>query len=181
MKIQLNTSNNSANDASNNATNEDIPEETIKPSEENTIEKLNKEIKSLKDQVLRSLAEEENVRRIARRDVENARAYANTSFAKAMLEIADNLESALKVDVNNYPPEKSLQLVIEGISMTEKNLQKAFRKFGVVKYGSVGDVFDPSIHEVFFQIPDPSKPVGTVGQVMKTGYKLNDRVKEQLK
>ncbi len=61
------------------------------------IASLQKEIKDLKEQVLRSYAEEENVRRIARRDVENAKAYANTSFAKSMLEVADDLERALAI------------------------------------------------------------------------------------
>ena len=51
----------------------------------------------MKEQVLRSYAEEENVRRIARRDVENAKTYANTSFAKSMLEVADDLERALAI------------------------------------------------------------------------------------
>lgn len=80
----------------------EVPSETNEKSQENVvecvnthdelIEKLQAEIKDLKNQVLRSYAEEENVRRIAKRDVENAKAYANTSFAKSMLDVADNLE-----------------------------------------------------------------------------------------
>jgi molecular chaperone GrpE len=62
-----------------------------------TLANLQKEVKELKDQVLRSYAEEENVRRIARRDVDNAKSYANTSFAKAMLDVADDLERALAI------------------------------------------------------------------------------------
>lgn len=61
------------------------------------IASLQKEVKDLKEQVLRSYAEEENVRRIARRDVENAKTYANTNFAKSMLEVADDLERALSI------------------------------------------------------------------------------------
>ena len=65
-------------------------------SPEAQIEALNKEIKDLKNQVLLSLAEQDNVRRIARKDVENARAYGITSFAKALLDVSDNFERALE-------------------------------------------------------------------------------------
>lgn len=143
------------------------------------IEKLEKEVKDLKQQVLRCYAEEENVRRIAKRDVDNARSYANSSFAKSMLEVADNLERALQA----VPAEKKtstedavFKSLIEGIEMTEKNLVKTFSKFGVKKFGAVGDSFDPDLHEALFRIPDPTKEAGKIGQVLKTGYKLHDRV-----
>ena len=129
--------------------------------------------------VIRSYAEEENVRRIAKRDVENARLYANTSFAKAMLDVADNLERALAA----VPPEKKkgedpiLNSLVEGIEMTEKNLQKIFGQFGIVKYGADGDKFDPSLHDALFQQPAvDGKESGVVSTVLKTGYKLKDRV-----
>lgn len=65
-------------------------------SAESQIEALNKEIKDLKNQVLLSLAEQDNVRRIARKDVENARSYGVTKFAKALLDVSDNFERALE-------------------------------------------------------------------------------------
>lgn len=149
-------------------------------SDSEVIASLEKEIHELKEKVLRSLAEEENVRRIARKDVENARAYANSSFAKAMLEVADDLERAMAVVTpeqradGNIDP--TLKVLIEGIDMTDKNLHKIFHKFGVVQYGKVDEAFDPNIHDALFQIPDPSKPENTIGQVVKTGYMLKDRV-----
>lgn len=141
------------------------------------IASLKNEIKNMKDQVLRAYAEAENTRRIAHRDVENARAYANTSFAKAMLDIADDLERAMGV----VTPEKraaadaSLKSLIDGIEMTDKNLHKVFGKFGVSKYGTVGEKFDPNVHEALFRIPDAANP-DTVGQVVKLGYMIKDRV-----
>jgi molecular chaperone GrpE len=138
---------------------------------------LNAEIKDLKEKVLRSLAEEENVRRIAKRDVDNAHSYANTSFAKAMLEVADDLERAL----STVPAEKrtsadpTLSTLVQGIEMTDKNLLKIFAKFGVVKYGKVDEKFDPNLHDALYQIPDAEKP-NTIGMVVKSGYKLKDRV-----
>ena len=149
--------------------------------------KLQKEVKDLKDQLLRSYAEEENVRRIAKKDVDSARQYAITSFAKAMLEISDNLERALeaipkavKDDLRAgkgepLSPQLAKELVV-GIEMTEKGLQKSFASFGVVKYGAVGDTFDPALHDALFQGPSPNAPNNSISAVLKTGYKLKDRV-----
>lgn len=160
-----------ANDATNNASN-------VKSPEQELISKLQLEVKDLKDQVLRSYAEEENVRRIAKRDVANAKDYANTSFAKSIVDIADDLDRALALDINNtsIPPEKHLHTLLEGIKLTQKNLEGVFRKFHIQKYGIIGDEFDPKLHDALFQIPDTSKPANTIGQVLKSGYKLNDRV-----
>lgn len=140
-------------------------------------EALKAEIKDLKERVLRSLAEEENVRRIAKRDVDNAHAYANVSFAKAMLDVADDLERALRVvpAEQRKTGDKTLQTLVEGIEMTDKNLHKIFTKFGIVKFGKVDEAFDPHHHDALFQIPDATKP-DTIGQVVKPGYKLKDRV-----
>lgn len=146
------------------------------------IAKLQKEVKDLKDQVIRSYAEEENVRRIAKRDVENAKSYANEKMAKAMLDVADNLDRALAaIPIEERTAESSLEnstlsTFIEGITMTEKNLQKIFVQFNIIKYGQIGDTFNPSLHDALFQIPDASKEAGTIGQVLKSGYKLKDRV-----
>lgn len=99
-----------------------------------------------------------------------------------MLEIADSLDMALesskKADKDSGA-EASLRSLTEGISMTEKNIQKVFQKFGVKKYGAIGDPFDPSLHNALFQLPTEGageKDATSVGLVLKPGYKLNDRV-----
>ena len=143
-------------------------------------EELEKEVKDLKDQLLRSLAEQENTRTIAKRDVASAKNFAVTSFAKWLLDTSDNLSRAMesvpeeyRADTENHPV---LATLYEGIKMTDENLLKAFEKNGLVRYGAVGDKFDPSEHDALFEYPDPNLEVGTVGQVMKAGFKLNDRV-----
>jgi len=141
--------------------------------------KLTQENRELKEKVLRSLAEEENVRRIAKRDVDNARLYANTSFAKAMLEVADDLDRALSsipLNKRNDSHDPSLSSLIKGIEMTDRNLHKIFSKFGIVKFGTSEDAFDPNFHDALFEVPDTTKPAGTIAQVVKVGYKLQDRV-----
>lgn len=152
-------------------------QEPKKPTDAEIITNLQNEIKQLKDQVLRAYAESENTRRIASKDVENARLYANTGFAKSMIEIADDLERALAA----VPPEGKnnadpvLKTLIDGIEMTDKNLQKVFQKFGVTKFGAVDDKFDPNKYEALYRIPDSEKP-DTVGKVVKLGYMIKDRV-----
>ena len=143
-------------------------------------QELEKEVKDLKDQLLRSLAEQENTRTIAKRDVASAKSFAVSSFAKSLLDTSDNLSRAMesvpeeyRADTDNHPV---LATLYEGIQMTDENLLKAFQKNGLVRYGTAGDKFDPSEHDALFEYPDPNLEVGTVGQVMKAGFKLNDRV-----
>ena len=155
-------------------------------------EELTAQVKELKDALLRSLAEQENTRRIAARDVDQARQFAIKSFAKALLEVSDNLERAMaavpadKIKNNNSSSKKEeeehnnfavlLANLYEGIELTNVGLQKAFHSNGLEKFGAVGEVFDPNRHEALFEYPDVSQTPGTVGQIMKVGFLLNKRV-----
>lgn len=145
------------------------------PSKE---EQLEAQVKELKDSLLRSLAEQENTRRIAHRDVEQARQFAIKSFAKSLLEVSDNLERAMAFVASdiNKEEEPVLANLYEGIELTEREMIKAFASNGLVKFGKVGEIFDPNMHEALYEYSDPSKTSGTVGQVMKPGFMLNKRV-----
>eukprot|EP01082_Thalassiosira_pseudonana_P013009 g12077.t1 g12077 contig6:1169076-1169864(+) len=146
----------------------------------NKLADLEKQVKDLKDNLLRSLAEQENTRRIAKRDVDQARSFAISSFAKSLLDTSDNLSRALDAvpeelrhDHENHPV---LANLYEGISMTDEGLTKAFAKNGLKKFGVPGEKFDPNKHEALFEYPDPNGEAGNIGQVMKVGFMLNDRV-----
>lgn len=148
--------------------------------EDAKIAELEQQVKDLKDNLLRSLAEQENTRRIAKRDVEQARSFAISSFAKSLLDTSDNLARALDAvpedlrhDHDSHPV---LANLYEGITMTNEGLTKAFAKNGLVKFGAVGEKFDPNKHEALFEYPDPNGEAGSIGQVMKIGFMLNDRV-----
>jgi molecular chaperone GrpE len=145
------------------------------PSKE---EQLAAQVKELKDSLLRSLAEQENTRRIALRDVEQARQFAIKSFAKSLLEVSDNLERAMAAVPKDMNKEEHVVLtnLYEGIELTERGLIKAFESNGLFKFGKEGEVFDPNQHEALYEYPDTSKTPGTVGQVMKPGFMLNKRV-----
>ncbi|KAL3823768.1 hypothetical protein ACHAXA_004861 [Cyclostephanos tholiformis] len=150
--------------------------------EDDKIAQLESQIKDLKDSLLRSLAEQENTRRIAARDVANAKSFAITSFAKSLLDTSDNLSRALDA----VPPDMRYDRVdhpilanlYEGISMTDDGLNKAFEKNGLMKFGSRGEKFDPNLHDALFEYKDATSDVapGHIGQVMKVGFMLNNRV-----
>ena len=117
---------------------------------------------------------------LARRDVDSAKSFATTKMSKSLLDVSDNLERALEAvpsdlreDNVNHPVLASLY---EGISMTETLLIKSFSSNGLIKFGDVGDVFDPNLHDAMFEYEEEGKVGGTVGQVMKKGFKLNERV-----
>jgi len=154
------------------------PEKQGEVSEASPEEKLQAEVKALRDQLLRSLAEQENTRTIARKDVDSARNFAIKSFAKSLLEVSDNLQRALgSVDESELETNKALSNLHEGIKMTNDGLAKAFQSNGVTKYcEEPGDSFDPESMNALMEYPDPSKESGTVGQVIKAGFMLNQRV-----
>ncbi|KAJ0251347.1 GrpE protein 2 [Hirschfeldia incana] len=144
------------------------------------------EIKQMKDKVLRTYAEMENVMDRTRRDAENTKKYAIQNFAKSLLDVADNLgrassvvkESFSKLDTTEDSAGATplLKTLLEGVEMTEKQLAEVFKKFGMVKYDPINEPFDPNRHNAVFQVPDASKPEGTVAHVLKSGYTLFDRV-----
>ncbi|XP_048619859.1 grpE protein homolog 2, mitochondrial [Brassica napus] len=145
------------------------------------------EIKQMKDKVLRTYAEMENVMDRTRRDAENTKKYAIQNFAKSLLDVADNLgrassvvkESFSKLDDTSKASAGAaplLKTLLEGVEMTEKQLAEVFKKFGMEKYDPINEPFDPNRHNAVFQVPDASKPEGTVAHVLKSGYTLFDRV-----
>ena len=69
-----------------------------------------------------------------------------------------------------------LKNLLEGVDATNRGLLKAFAQFGIVKYGLVGEKFDPTLHDALFQVPDDSKEPGSIAQILQHGYKLKDRV-----
>jgi molecular chaperone GrpE len=96
---------------------------------------LKEEVKAMKDKLLRSYAEEENVRRIAHRDVAAAKEYANMKFAKSLLEVADNLERAIDAITHEQRAEADphFTTLLQGIEMTQKGLIKVFESHGIVR------------------------------------------------
>jgi molecular chaperone GrpE len=142
------------------------------------LENLRRENAELKDKVLRTLAEMENLRRRAEREIADAKAYGVTSFARDMLTFADNLRRA----ADSAPPGAreqegpALKTLIEGIELTERDFLSRLGKYGVKKLEPLGAKFDPNMHEALFEVPDETAPSGTVVQVVEDGFAIGDRV-----
>jgi molecular chaperone GrpE len=142
------------------------------------LENLQLENAALKDKVLRALAEMENQRRRAEREVADAKTYGVTSFALDMLTFADNLRRA----VESLAPDAreqagpALKALIEGVELTERDFLSRLGKYGVKKLEPLGTKFDPNLHEALFEVPDETAPNATVVQVIEDGYAIGDRV-----
>jgi molecular chaperone GrpE len=143
-----------------------------------TIEALNAENASLKDRLLRAMAEMENLRRRTEREVADAKTYGVTAFARDMLTVADNLARALdslsdEARANADGPLKSL---IEGVELTTRDFTAALARHGVKKLEPLGEKFDPNFHQAMFEAPNEELPAGTVAQVVQSGWRIGDRV-----
>jgi molecular chaperone GrpE len=142
------------------------------------IEALNAENAALKDRVLRTLAEMENLRRRTERETADSRTYAVTAFARDMLNVADNLARALSSvpESARSGGDEALKGLIDGVELTARDLTAALARHGVKKLEPQGEKFDPNFHQAMFEIPDESLPSGTVTQVVQSGWTIGDRV-----
>ena len=135
------------------------------------------QIADLKDQLVRALAETENLRNRARREKAEALKYAAAPLAKDLLSVADNLKRALAaVPADAVEENAALKTLLTGVEMTDKSLGDAFAKHGIVPIDPVGEKLDPHRHEAMIEIDDASKPAGTVAQVYELGWLLGERL-----
>ena len=133
------------------------------------------EVAELKDKVLRTVAEMENLRRRLERDREDAVKYAAGKFAKDILSVADNLGRALAA-VPKDDTDPGLRNLVDGIAATERELVNVFERHGIKRIQAEGARFDPNLHQAMFEMDDPARPAGTVVQVVLPGYMLADRL-----
>jgi len=151
--------------------------EAPEPAADPTAE-LARENAELKDKVLRTLAEMENLRRRTNREVADARNYGITRFGGDLLGVADNMRRALdtlSADLRDQA-DPVVKSHIEGVELTERELLKVMEKHGIRRFDPQGEKFDPNLHQAVMEIPDPGVPAGTVVQVMQPGYMIADRV-----
>ena len=136
-----------------------------------------KVIADLKDKLLRALADTENLRRRSQKEKEDALRYGTTSFARDMLTVADNLRRA----IDSLPDDRDLHdttltNLLEGISLTEKELLSTLQRHGITTIDPKNQKFDPQVHEAMFEIPTPGTENGIVVEVIEIGYLIHDRL-----
>jgi molecular chaperone GrpE len=135
------------------------------------------EVASLKDQLLRALAETENLRRRSAREREDAVKYASVPLVRDLVNVADNLRRALaSVPAEAAQDNEQLKTLLDGVEMTDRELQTIFARHHIERIEPMGERLDPHIHEALYEIPDPSVPAGRVLQVLQAGYRLRDRL-----
>jgi molecular chaperone GrpE len=135
------------------------------------------EAAQMKDQLLRALAETENVRRRAARDREDASKYAISDFARELVGVADNLRRAIEaIPAEALAADEALKNLAAGVELTERQLLGAFEKFKLRRVDALGERFDSNLHQAMFEVPGTGQPAGTVVQVLQPGYVLHDRL-----
>ena len=146
--------------------------------EPGSVEALAKEVAELRDKMLRTLAEMENLRQRTRREVADSKIYGITGFARDVLDIADSLQRTIDAvpAETRESADPLLKALIEGVELTERSLLSALEKNGVKKFDPQGEKFNPNFQQAMYEVPDPSVPAGTVVQVVQAGYTIGERV-----
>jgi len=152
-------------------------EETIEEDIEETAEdKLKEEVKTLKEEKIRVLAEMENLRKRFDREKVDSIKYGSVNFARDILSPGDNLERALS-SINkedDYP--QSIKNLIEGLLMVKKELSTVLEKNGITKIDTLNKKFDPNLHQAMMEIENDNLDEGVVVQEIQTGYMMHDRL-----
>jgi len=139
--------------------------------------RLQAEIADLKDRLLRTLAELENVRRRSQREVQDERTYAVTAFAREILGIGDNLQRTIEALPKEGAEAESpvVKSLVEGVAVTAREFLKVLGKFKIRRLEPLGERFDPNFHQAMYEVPSPTVPTGTIVEVMQDGYAIGDR------
>lgn len=142
------------------------------------VEALQAEVADLKDKLLRTLAEMENLRRRTEKEIRDSRDYAITGFARDLLAVSDNLARAIAAvpEEARAAADETLKALVDGVDLTSREFVKTLEKHGVKKLDPMNGRFDPNVHQAMFEMPNPDVPAGTVVQVLQDGYVIGDRV-----
>lgn len=156
----------------------DILAQENKAQEDNLarIEALESEVAALKDQALRAMAETENIKKRAEREVKAASLYGIERFAMDVVSVGDNLGRALMTMDGKAKEDlgENAKNLLEGIELTQKELMAIFARHGIKAVPGKGSKFDPNFHQAVAQIPS-DEDKGFIAEVMQTGFTLGDR------
>ena len=133
---------------------------------------------SLKDQLLRALADVENMRRRTERELESARKYAHTSFARDLVGAIDNLSRAFDAapSGDEAPTDEAIRGLMTGLEMSWTEIQTTMERHGIKRVDPKGEKFDYNLHQAMYEVPSPDMEPGMVVEVVQHGYVLHDRL-----
>ncbi|MCP5396800.1 MAG: nucleotide exchange factor GrpE [Sphingomonadaceae bacterium] len=164
-----------------------VPEEFLDKDDAETIEeetsaldealgRLKDDLEAAKQEVLYAKAETQNVRRRLEKDIQDARTYAATGFARDILSVADNLSRAIDAVPADLREDEKFKGLVTGIEATMRELDKVFGQHGISRIAAMGLPLDPNQHQAMMEIPSTDHEPGTVIQEMQAGYMLRDRL-----
>ncbi len=164
-----------------------VPEEFLEKSDTETVEeetssldqaldRLKDDLEIAKQEVLYAKAETQNVRRRMEKDIQDARNYAATGFARDILSVADNLARAIGAVPAELREDEKLSGLVAGIEATQRELEKVFSQHGITRIASMGLLLDPNQHQAMMEVPSDEHEPGTIVQEMQSGYMINDRL-----
>jgi molecular chaperone GrpE len=148
------------------------PVDPLKEMEEK-VETLEKEAAENHDRLLRMAAEFDNYKKRATREMNDFRKFANENFAKALLPVVDSMDLAIESSSNDKHVNNSM---VEGVNMTLKEILKIFEQFGVKRFESIGNTFDPNLHQAVMQEETDKFPENTVSKELQKGFMIHDRL-----
>lgn len=138
---------------------------------------LQGQLADLTDRLLRAHAEMDNIRKRAEREREDTAKYAISKFAREVVTVADNFERAIQaVPAGAAEENTALKVLVEGISMTEREFINVLERNGVKRVNPKGDMFNPHQHQAMMEMQNTEVPSGTILEVFQCGYIIDDRV-----
>ena len=140
------------------------------------LEALVAENSDMRDRLLRTMAEMENLRRRTEREKADTARYAISNFARDVLTVGDNLRRTIEhVPADAAAQDPALKSFLDGVELTERELLNVLERHGVTRIDPVGQRFDPNCHQAMYEVQNPDVPEGTVVDVMQAGYVIGDR------
>jgi molecular chaperone GrpE len=162
-----------------------LPEEFLdkgegEAPEEGTLDEalnmLRTDLEKAQQEMLYAKAEVQNVRRRMEKDIQDARQYAATGFARDILSVADNLTRAVEAIPLELHDDPRIKGLVTGIEATQRELDKVFGQHGITRIASQGLPLDPNQHQAMLEIPTDEAEPGTIVQEMQPGYMIKDRL-----
>ena len=133
-------------------------------------------IKDLKDQLLRSLAENENLRKRTAKEIEQIKKYGHISLLRDFLNVVDNMERAVKSSTSENKSEIGVRNLIDGIEIVLKEMKSLLEKNQIKKIEPLHEKFDYNFHQAMFEAPSSDYEEGLIIEVIQPGYVLHDRL-----
>ncbi len=164
---------------------EGVPEELLSDDEdtedegqdfETELARLREDLEASKQETLYAKAEAQNQRRRLEKEVQDARAYAATGFARDILSVADNLARAIDAIPEDLREDSKFKGLVAGIQATQRELDKVFTQNGITRIAAMGLPLDPNQHQAMMEVPTDDAEPGTIVQEMQAGYMIKDRL-----